>query len=57
MLAVLLIGGMVAALGAGVYIGLGAPGMPGGRVDRVVEPGRAKRLRKQHIDLLRTRKR
>jgi Uri superfamily endonuclease len=56
MIAVFIIGGMIAALGVGVYVGLGAPGMPG-RVDRVVEPGRARRLKKQHIDLLKSRRR
>jgi hypothetical protein len=55
-MAVLLIGGMVAALGVGIYVGLGAPGVPG-REDRVVEPGRARRLKKQHIDLLKQRRR
>jgi hypothetical protein len=43
--------GMLLALGLGVYVGLGAPGMKG-REDRVVQ-GRAKRLQKRHIDWLR----
>jgi Uri superfamily endonuclease len=44
--------GMIAALGIGIYVGLGAPGMQG-REDRVVTHGRAKRLQKRHIDWLR----
>jgi hypothetical protein len=43
--------GMLAALGIGIYVGLGAPGTRG-REDRVVEEGRAKRLQKKHIDWL-----
>lgn len=46
-----IIGGMVAALGVGIWVGIGAPGLPG-REDRVVSPGRAQRLKKRHIDLL-----
>jgi hypothetical protein len=42
--------GMI-ALGIGVYVGLGMPGMKG-REDRVVAPGHAKRLKKKHIDML-----
>lgn len=43
----------VAALGGGIYVGLGAPGMPG-REDRVLPPGmRRKSLEKRHIDWLR----
>lgn len=53
---ILLIGGLVAALGVGVWVGIGAPGLPGGREDRVVAPGRARRLKKRHIDLLKTRR-
>jgi hypothetical protein len=49
---IIIVVGMVAALVIGVYVGVGAPGWKGLRQDRVVEPGRAKRLRKQHIDLL-----
>jgi Uri superfamily endonuclease len=48
----ILVGGMAAALGAGVYVGLGAPGTRG-RQDRVVMHGRPKRLRRRHIDWLR----
>jgi hypothetical protein len=48
--------GMAGALGFGVYVGLGAPGMRG-REDRVVESGRAKRLQKRHIDLLKQQRR
>jgi hypothetical protein len=48
--------GAVAALAIGIWVGIGAPGLPGGREDRVVEPGRAKRLKKQHIDLLKPRR-
>ena len=54
---ILIIGGMVVALGVGVYVGIGAPGWKGLRQDRVVEPGRAKRIRKQHIDLLKRSRR
>lgn len=50
-----LIGGMVAALGVGIWVGMGLPGVRGLREDRVVEPGRARRLRKSHIDLLKRR--
>lgn len=52
MLVVLVIVGMVIALGVGVYVGLGMPGTSG-REDRVVAPGRARRLKKQHIDYFR----
>lgn len=48
--------GAVAALALGIWVGIGAPGLPGAREDRVVEPGRAKRLKKQHIDLLKPRR-
>jgi Uri superfamily endonuclease len=47
--------GMVAALGIGLYVGLGAPGMRG-REDRVVHHGRARRLPKKHIDWLKSRR-
>jgi hypothetical protein len=53
---VYLIAGAVAALVIGIWVGIGAPGLPGAREDRVVEPGRAKRLKKQHIDLLKPRR-
>jgi hypothetical protein len=52
----LIIGGLVAALGAGVWVGIGAPGFPGAREDRVVPPGQARRLKKHHIDLLKPRR-
>lgn len=45
----------VVALGAGIYVGLGAPGMPG-RKDRVVSPGRARRLKYNYIHWLKTRR-
>jgi len=45
---------MVLALGFGVYIGLGAPGT-GGRTDRVVRPGRSRRLEHRHIHWIRPR--
>jgi hypothetical protein len=52
----LFIAGMVLALAAGIYIGLGHPGIPG-REDRVV----SKRGRRVHhftpLDLLKPRKR
>ena len=38
----------ILALALGIYVGLGMPGMPG-RVDRVVPPGRARRLNHNHI--------
>lgn len=50
--------GMVLALAAGIYIGLGMPGMPG-REDRVLPRG-MRRRRKQHftpLDLLRRQER
>lgn len=48
--------GMVVALGVGIYVGLGMPGMKG-REDRVVREGTARRLEKRHIDWLRTDRR
>jgi Uri superfamily endonuclease len=50
-----LVAGMLVALGAGVYVGLGAPGTRG-RQDRVVMHGRPKRLQRRHIDWLRPRR-
>jgi Uri superfamily endonuclease len=47
--------GMAVALGAGVYVGLGAPGTRG-REDRVVQHRQARRLEKRHIDWLRPRR-
>lgn len=47
--------GMALALGVGVYVGLGAPGLRG-RQDRVVTMGRPRRLQKRHIDWLRPRR-
>lgn len=44
-----------AALLGGIYVGLGAPGFPG-RKDRVVAPGRARRLKPHHIHWLRSRR-
>jgi hypothetical protein len=45
--------GIVAALAGGIYVGLGAPGMPG-REDRVLPPGMKRQgLQKRHIDWLR----
>lgn len=40
--------GLVLALGIGVYVGLGTPGLPG-RQDRLVHPGRAHRLKHKHV--------
>jgi Uri superfamily endonuclease len=48
--------GMFVALGAGIYVGLGTPGMKG-RQDRVVRHGQPRRLEKRHIDWLRPRQR
>jgi hypothetical protein len=48
----MLVLGMVAALGLGIYVGVGAPGF-GGREDRVVGEGRARRLERRHIHWLR----
>lgn len=56
MFAAVVIGGMVIALGVGIYVGLGMPGTAG-REDRIVPPGRARRLKKQHIDLLKRKRR
>lgn len=47
---------LAGALGLGIWVGLGAPGFPG-REDRVVAPGRARRLEPRHLDWLRPRKR
>ncbi|MGH7503895.1 MAG: hypothetical protein ACREL7_19370 [Longimicrobiales bacterium] len=44
----------VAALGFGVWIGLGGPGINRGRTDRVVPSGRARRLRVNHIHWFRS---
>ncbi len=44
--------GAVIALGAGIWVGLGHPGMQG-REDRIVEPGRAQRLERKRLDWLR----
>jgi len=41
-LIVLLMLGLVLALGVGIYVGLGMPGTSG-REDRVVSPGKARR--------------
>jgi hypothetical protein len=48
--------GMIVALGVGIYVGLGMPGVKG-REDRVVHGGRARRLEKRHIDWLRPNRR
>jgi hypothetical protein len=56
MTGILIIVGMAIALVIGIWVGIGLPGIKGLRSDRVVEAGRAKRLRKQHIDLLKTRR-
>lgn len=53
----ILITGLVLAFVGGIYVGIGAPGWKGLREDRVVEPGRAKRIRRQHIDLLKRKQR
>lgn len=53
---ILIVSGLVAALGLGVWVGIGAPGLPGAREDRVVKPGQARRLKKHHIDLLKPRR-
>ncbi|MBI4410164.1 MAG: hypothetical protein HY561_10680 [Gemmatimonadetes bacterium] len=42
--------GAIAALGLGIYIGLGMPGLPGPH-DRVLPPGRARRPRRRHTPL------
>lgn len=48
----------VGALGVGVWVGLGLPGVDGGREDRVVEPGRARRgLQPNYIHWLRQKPR
>lgn len=48
----------VAALGAGIYIGLGFPGLPG-KQDRVLPSGMTRRRRRQVqvLDWLRPRRR
>jgi len=45
----------ILALGLGIYVGLGAPGLKG-REDRVVAPGRARRLKPKHLDWLKPRR-
>jgi hypothetical protein len=50
----LVVGGAL-SLGIGVYVGLGMPGMPGGREDRIVAPGRARRLQPNYLHWFRTR--
>jgi hypothetical protein len=47
---------MVVALALGIYVGLGAPGMPG-REDRIVQSGRARRLPKRHLHWIRPERR
>jgi len=47
---------MALALAFGLWIGLGAPGTKG-RTDRVVHPGRARRLEHRHIHWIRTLRR
>lgn len=46
----------VVALVIGIYVGLGLPGMPG-RENRVVPPGRARRLKHNYIHWYRTNRR
>jgi len=46
----MLIMGMVIALGLGIYIGLGMPGLPG-PTDRVLPPGMARRRRRAFTPL------
>jgi hypothetical protein len=48
--------GMIAAVVVGVYVGLGMPGMPG-RTDRVVPPGRARRLSPSYVHWFRPKRR
>lgn len=49
--------GMILAVAIGVWVGIGMPGVKGLRGDRVVKPGTARRLRKQHLDWLKARPR
>jgi hypothetical protein len=42
----------VAALAAGIWVGLGHPGLPG-REDRFVESGARRRLERRRLDWLR----
>jgi hypothetical protein len=52
----LVIASFVVALGLGIWVGLGFPGIKG-REDRVVAPGRARRgLEPKHLDWLRPRR-
>jgi hypothetical protein len=55
-MAYLIILSLFLALALGIYVGLGAPGMPG-RENRIVGQGRARRLPNRHLDWLRPRKR
>jgi hypothetical protein len=44
--------GAILALAVGVYVGLGLPGLRG-REDRLVAPGRARRLPHRHVHWIR----
>jgi hypothetical protein len=48
--------GLIVALGLGMWVGLGWPGLDRGRKDRVVPPGRSRRLPSNHIHWIRTRR-
>lgn len=45
----------IVALAFGIYVGLGMPGV-GGRENRVVPTGRARRLPHRHVHWIRTQK-
>jgi hypothetical protein len=48
----------IGALGFGVWVGLGLPGVGGGREDRVVESGRARRgLQPNYIHWIKQKRR
>jgi len=47
---------IVVSLGIGVWVGLGHPGVGGGREDRVVKPGHARRLPHNYVHWLRIKR-
>lgn len=49
----LLITMAIVALAGGVYVGLGMPGVRGGREDRIVHHGRARRLEHRYVHWIR----
>jgi hypothetical protein len=48
--------GLIAALGLGIWVGLGWPGLKRGRSDRVVPSGRSRRLPANYIHWIRNKR-